>query len=145
MSSVPIYQIRCPNGHTIEMPETILEGILRHLQGSYTGEPVLNFVCSECKTAFHYDYQNTEPVEWTDAPRQISEFHVLSVQSGCDGSNCIAHVVLVAIRSRDNSEQSILLETKEWNVSGITCKRGYRALPIGTPKRSGIQFFAGCL
>lgn len=127
------------------MPKTILEGIVRHLRGSYTSEPVLNFVCPECKTASHYDYQHTEPVGWTDAPRKISEFHVLSVESGCDGSNCIDHVVLVAVRSRDKSEQSILLETTDWNVSGITCKRGYRALPIGTPKRSGIQFFAGGL
>ena len=61
MSSVPIYQIGCPHGHTIELPETILEGIIQHLRGSYTDEPVLNFVCSDCKTAFHFDYQNTEP------------------------------------------------------------------------------------
>jgi hypothetical protein len=145
MSLVEVYEIRCPDGHTIELPETILNGIVRHLQGSYTGNPVLNFVCSECKTAFYFDYQKREPAGWTDAPRQISEFHVLSVQSGCDGSNCIDHVVLVAIRSRDNSEQSILQETKEWNVAGITCNSGYRALPIGTPKRSGIQFYAGGL
>ena len=58
MSPVPIYQIGCPNGHTTDLPETMLEGIIQHLRGSYTGEPVLNFVCSECKTAFHYDYQN---------------------------------------------------------------------------------------
>ena len=145
MSSVPIYQIGCPNGHTIELPETILEGIIQHLRGSYTGEPVLNFVCSDCKTAFHFDYQNRVPVGHTDAPCQISEFHVLSVQSGCDGSNCIDHVVFVAVRNRDKSEQSIHLEINEWNVSGIKCKRGFQALPIGTPKHSWIQFFAGGL
>ena len=74
MPLVAIYEIRCPNGHTIELPETILEGIIRHLQGSYTGEPVLNFVCSDCKTAFHFDYQNRVPVGHTDEPRRISEF-----------------------------------------------------------------------
>lgn len=75
MSSIALYEIRCPNGHTIELPETILEGIIQHLQGSYADEPVLNFVCSDCKTAFHFDYQNREPVGHTDAPRRISEFH----------------------------------------------------------------------
>ncbi len=58
MSLVAIYELRCPSGHTIELPETILEGIIQHLRESYTDEPGLNFVCSECKTAFHYDYQN---------------------------------------------------------------------------------------
>ena len=140
MSSVAIYEMRCPSGHTTELPETILEGIIQHLRGTYTGEPVLNFVCSECKTAFRYDYQNTEPVGLTDAPRQISEFHVWSVQGGCDGSNCGHHVVLVAVRNRDMSEESFQQETKTWDVSGITCERGYQALPIGTPKQSGIQF-----
>jgi hypothetical protein len=145
MSSVPIYQIGCPDGHTIELPETILEGIILHLRGSYAGDPVLNFVCSDCKTAFHFDYQNRVPVGHTDAPRQISEFHVLSVQTGCDDSYCGDHVVLVAVRSRDMSEESLQQETKTWKVSGIKCKSGYQALPIGTPKRSSIQFFAGRL
>jgi hypothetical protein len=145
MSSVPIYQIGCPNGHTTELPETILEGIIQHLQGSYASEPVLNFVCSECKTAFHCDYQNTEPVGWTDAPRRISEFHVTSVQGPCDGSNCSDHVVLVAVRNRDTTQESIEQEKKIWNVSGIKCEGGYQALPIGTPKHSWIQFSAGGL
>jgi hypothetical protein len=145
MSLVAIHEIRCPDGHTIELPETILEGITRHLRESYTGEPVLNFVCSECKTAFHFDYQKREPAGWTDAPRQISEFHVLSVQTGCDGSNCGDHVELVAVRNRDMSEESIHQEMKKWTVSGVTCKRGYRTLPIGTPKCSWIQPFAGSL
>jgi len=145
MSLVAIYEIRCPNGHTIELPETILEGIIRHLQGTYTGGPVLNFVCSECKTAFHYDYPNTEPGGWTGAPRQISEFHVLSVQGLCGGGSCQEHVLLVAVRSRDMTEESLQREPKEWNVSGIMCKGGFQALPIGTPKRSSIQFFAGGL
>jgi hypothetical protein len=145
MSSVPIYQIGCPNGHTTELPETILEGIIQHLRGSYTGEPVLNFVCSDCKIAFHFDYQNRVRAGQTDAPRHLSEFHVLSVQSGCDGSNCTEHVVLVAVRNRDRSEESVLEERKAWNVSGITCKRGYQALPIGTPKPSWIQFSARSL
>jgi hypothetical protein len=145
MSSVAIYQIGCPRGHTIELPETILEGILLHLRGSYKGEPVLNFVCSECKTAFHYDYPNTEPAGWTDAPRQISEFHVLSVQTGCDDSYCGEHVVLVAVRNLDISAESLEQEKKTWNVSGVKCKNGYQALPIGTPKRSSFQFFAGSL
>jgi hypothetical protein len=145
MSSVPIYQIGCPNGHTIDLPGTILEGITHHLRGSYAGEPVLNFVCSECKTASRFDWQNTEPVGWTDAPRQIAEFHILSVQSGCDGSSCGDHVVLVAVRNRDRSEESVLEEKREWDVSRITCTRGFHALPMGTPKRSDIQFFAGGL
>lgn len=145
MNSVPIYQIGCPNGHTIELPETILEGIIQHLRGSYTGEPVLNFVCSDCKTAFHFDYQNRVRVGQTDAPRHLSEFHVMSVQSGCDGSNCIDHVVLVAVRSRDISEESVQQETKTWNVAGVTCESGYQALPIGTPKHSWIQFSASGL
>lgn len=141
MALVALYQIGCPNGHTTELPETILEGIILHLQGSYTGEPVLNFVCSECKTAFHYDYPNTEPAGWTDAPRQISEFHVMSVQMLCDGSNCIDHVVLVAVRSHDTTQESIHQERSTWNVSGIKCKRGFRTLPFGTPKQSYIQPF----
>jgi hypothetical protein len=141
MKLVALYEIRCPNGHTIELPETILEGIIRHLQASYTGEPVLNFVCSVCKTAFHFDYPNRVRVGQTDAPRHLSEFHVLSVQSGCEKSYCGDHVVLVAVRSRDMSEQSILLETIEWDVSAITCKRGYHARPIGAPKHPGLQFF----
>jgi hypothetical protein len=145
MSRVPIYEIRCPIGHTSEMPETILEGIIRHLQGSYTGEHVLNFVCSECKTAFHFDYQNTEPAGWTDAPRQISEFHVLSVQSGCDGSNCEDHVILVAIRTRDMTEESVLQEKQIWNVSDAKCKSGFQALPLGTSKRPVFQFFSSGL
>jgi len=138
MNLVAIYEIRCPNGHTIELPETILEGIIQHLQWSYTDEPVLNFVCSDCKTAFHFDYQNRVPVGQTDAPRRILEFHVLSLQSGCDGSNCTDHVVFVAVRSPDISQQSILLETIEWDVSGITCKRGYHARPVGVLKQSWI-------
>lgn len=141
MPLVAIYEIRCPNGHTIELPETILEGILQHLRWSYMGEPVLNFVCSDCKTAIHFDYQNRVPVGHTDAPRQISEFHVLSVQSGCDDSNCADHVVLVAVRNRDMSEESIQQETKTWNVSGVKCESGYQALPIGTPKGSCTPVF----
>jgi len=141
MALVAIYEIRCPSGHTIELPETILEGIIQHLRGSYTGEPVLNFVCSECKTAFHFDYLNRVRAGQTDAPRHLSEFHVLSVQTGCDGSNCTHHVVLVAVRNRDRSEQAIHEEVKEWNVSGITCERGFRALPIGTAKQSWIHPF----
>jgi hypothetical protein len=139
MSTVAVYEIRCPDGHTIELPETILEGITRHLRWSYRGEPVLNFVCSDCKTAFLFDYQNTEPAGQTDAPRQISEFHILSVQTGCDGSNCIEHVLLVAVRGLDKSAESILEEAKMWNVSGVACKRGYPCLPIGTPKWSWLN------
>ncbi len=139
MPLVAIYEIRCPNGHTIELPETILEGIIRHLRGSYRGEPVLNFVCSDCKTAFHFDYQNTEPSGWTDAQRQISEFHVMSVQTGCDDNYCPEHVVLVAVRSRDMSAESLEQEKKAWNVSGVKCKRGNQALPIGAPKNSAFQ------
>jgi hypothetical protein len=131
MALIAIYEIRCPSGHTIYLHETILEGIIQHLQASYTGEPVLNFVCSECKTAFHFDYAKREPAGWTDAPRQISEFHVLSVQTGCDGTGCGDHVMLVAVRSRDISEQSILLEREGWNVSAIKCKRGFHPLPFG--------------
>jgi hypothetical protein len=134
MELVALYEIHCPNGHTTELPETILEEIIQHLRWTYTGDPVLNFVCSECKTAFHYDYPNMEPAGWTDAPRQISDFHVMSVQSGCDGSNCIDHVLLVAVRSRDTSAESIQREKESWKVSGITCKRRYSALPIGSPK-----------
>jgi hypothetical protein len=145
MSSVPIYKIDCPNGHTIELPETIIEGIIQHLRGSYSGESVLNFVCSECKTAFYYDYQNAEPSGRTDAPRQISEFHVLSVECGCDGSNCIDNAVLVAIRSRDMSEESVQQETKTWNVSGAKRKSGFHALPFGISKHPPFQFFAGGL
>jgi len=43
------------------------------------------------------------------------------------------------------SEESVQQEPKTWNVSGVTCKSGYRALPIGTPKRPYIQFFSGGL
>jgi len=143
MPSVAVYEIRCLNGHTTELPETILEGIIQHLRGSYTGEPVLNFVCSECKTAFHYDYPNRVRAGLTDAPRHLSEFHVLSVQSGCDGNNCVDHVILVAVRSRDMSEESVQLEPKTWDVSGVQCNSGYRALPIGTPKHSWIHFAGG--
>ena len=131
MALIAIYEIRCPHGHTIDLPETILEEIIRHLQESYTDEPVLNFVCSECKTAFHFDYQNRAPAGWTDVPRQISEFRIMSVQSGCDGIGCLDHVLLVAVRNRDTSEQSILLEREGWNVSGIKCKREFHALPFG--------------
>jgi hypothetical protein len=131
MSSVPIYQIDCPHGHAIEMPETILDGIIQHLRGSYRGEPVLNFVCSECKTAFHFDYPNRVRVGQTDAPRHLSEFRVLSVQTGCDDNYCVDHVVLIAVRNRDMSEESIRQETKTWNVSGARCKSGFPALPIG--------------
>lgn len=130
MSIVAIYKIGCPNGHTIELPETILEGIIQYLRGLYAGEPVLNFVCSECKTAFHFDYQNTEPAGWTDVPRRISEFQLASVQTGCDGRGCGEHVTLVALRSRDTSPESIQSEKKEWNVSGVKCERGYRAVLV---------------
>jgi hypothetical protein len=130
MALTAIFEIRCPNGHTIDLPETILEGIIQHLRGSYADEPVLNFVCSECKTAFHFDYQNRVPAGWTDAPRQISEFRVMSVQSGCDGSNCIDHIVLTAVRSRDISEEAMFQEKDLWNVSEIKCRRGKRALPL---------------
>lgn len=140
MASVALYEIRCPRGHTVELPETILEGILQHLEGSYTDEPALNFVCSDCKTAFRFDYPSRQPARWTDVPRRISEFHVLSVQTGCDGSNCTDHVLLVAVRNRDVSEESIQQEVRTWNVAGVTCARGYLALPMGTPKSAWIQF-----
>jgi len=134
MSSVSVYQIACPSGHSTELPETILEGIIQHLRGSYTGEPVLNFVCSDCKTAFHFDYPNRTRVGQTDAPRHLSEFHVLSVQSGCDGRDCVDHILLVAVRNRDISGETVQQESKTWNVSGVKCKSGHRALPIGEPK-----------
>src|SRR5262249_38148515 len=136
MSSVAIHQIRCPNGHTIELPETILEEIIQHLQGSYTDEPALNFVCSDCKTAFHFDYQNNEPVGQTDVPRRISEFRVCSVQISCDGSYCGDHVVLTAVRNFDTSAEAIHQEAKEWNVSGVRCESGHPGLPMGKRKEA---------
>ena|SRR5437879_639313 len=114
MTLVALYEIACPSGHTISLPETILDKIIPHLQASDKDAPVLNFVCSECKTAFHFDYQNREPAGVTDAPRQISEFHVCVVQTGCDGSNCIAPVELIAVRTRDMSEESIQRELNSW-------------------------------
>jgi hypothetical protein len=138
MNLIAIYEIRCPNEHAIELPETILEGIIRHLQWSYTDEPVLNFVCSECKTAFHFDYQNTEPAGWTDAPRRIEEFRIMSVQTPCDGSNCDDHVLLVAVRNLAMSEESIHEEKNTWNISGVTCKSRNHALPMGTLKWTSI-------
>jgi hypothetical protein len=145
MSLVAIYEIRCPNGHATELPETILEGIIHYLQVTYTGVHPLNFVCSECKTAFHFDYPNRVPVGHTDAPRRISEFHVATVQCECDGSNCGDHVALVALRSRDITVEAIELEKKVWNISGAKCERGYRALPLGTHKYPPIQYFGGSL
>jgi|SRR5579872_1370908 len=145
MSSVPIYQIACPNGHTTQLPETILDKIIPHLQESDRKDPVLNFVCSDCKTAFHFDYQNRARAGSTNAPHRIEEFHVCVVQTGCDGSNCADHVELIAVRNRDISEESIQQEMKMWNVSAVKCKGGRRALPMGTPKRSWIQPFAGGL
>jgi hypothetical protein len=143
MSLVAIYEIRCPDGHAIELPETILDRIILHLQESDKGDPVLNFVCSDCKTAFCFDYRNRERVGSTDAPRRVEEFRVSLVQTGCDGSNCADHIELIAVRNRDITEESIQQELKTWNVSGVKCKSNRKALPIGTVKRSWIQPFAG--
>jgi hypothetical protein len=143
MGLVAIYEIRCPNGHATELPETILDRMILHLQESDRGDPVLNFVCSDCKTGFRFDYQNKERVGLTDAPRRIEEFRVCFVQTGCDGSNCGDHVELIAARNRDITEESIQQELKTWNVSGVKCKSNRKTLPIGTPKHSWIQPFAG--
>lgn len=142
MAIVALYEIRCPDGHTSEMPETILEGIIQHLLASYTGEPVLNFVCSECKTAFHFDYPNRERVGQTDVPRRLSEFQITSVQTGCDGSNCEAPVTLVAVRNRDISAEATREEAKGWDVSGVRCESGHPALPVGTGKNCPSQYFS---
>ncbi len=82
MTIVALYGVRCPNGHAIDLPETILDGIIRHLQESDRGDPILNFVCSECRTAFRFDYQNRERTGQNEAPRHLSEFHVMIVQTG---------------------------------------------------------------
>ena len=130
MKAVPIYDISCPNGHTISLPETILGKIVQHLILSARGKPLLNFVCTQCKTAFHFDYQNRQPAGETEEPRQLSEFQICIATTGCSSSNCIVPVELIAVRSClwNETHFSLDLQGPERTI-----------LPIGAPPAFGLS------
>jgi len=58
MTLVGRYELACPNEHTTFLPEGTLRRIADNLLDR--ADPQITFICSQCKTAFRFDYLNSD-------------------------------------------------------------------------------------
>ncbi len=124
MAIVARYEIACPCGETISLTETTLAKIIQHLQWSDKDERLVNFVCSRCKTAFRYDYQNRKPVGVIDAHPQSSGHSIGVLSLKCSNSNCVADIKLIAVRRSGTTIEAMQEELQGWKISESRCGQG---------------------
>src|SRR5712692_1608528 len=105
MSLVARYEISCSNGHTISLTERILQEIVDNLQELDTVAPVVTFVCSQCKTAFRFDYLNRKSAGVIDEPPRSSKPFVWIVTIKCGDTRCGFPLELVAVRNSDTTQE----------------------------------------
>ena len=117
------YVAQCPNcGLSISLLETNLAEIIRNRQVSATGEPLLLFVCQQCKNCFPWDYHNRKAAGLlTERPQTRAPLFYMAVLAECENTDCEAQVELIAIRPHGTTEEQILEERKTWKADDVRC------------------------
>ena len=132
---VALYTIQCRHcGQSISLPETMLVQVVRDRMAADTGEPFLVLVCSRCKHAQRYNYEERSPAwEMTAEPTRSPTQHdpiVALFRARCVDSNCTGEVELIAVRDAGTTREQVLQERREWHIEGIYCPFGHPLLPL---------------
>jgi hypothetical protein len=132
------YEIPCPNGHITVLLEKTVQQITANLQGLSSVAPRIAFVCSECRTAFRFDYTDWKSAEGIDDPPQNAVPFVCIVTTKCGHEYCGFPVELVAVRTRDGSDEVLQerfhAEFRSWDKTKMLCERdhgGHSAASLG--------------
>src|ERR1017187_7805947 len=116
-----LYVIPCPRcGTNISLLETNLVGIIRNRRVSTTGEPILTFVCQQCKNCFQWDYHKRKSVGlFPEPPQNTAHPVVFSTVAECENGDCEAQVEVIAIRSPGTTREQIDAERPSWRADDI--------------------------
>jgi hypothetical protein len=121
------YDIPCPNGHTTVLLENNLQQITDNLQELDRAAPQITFVCSQCKTAFRFDYLNRKPAGVIDAHLQNPKPLICVVTTRCGKEHCGFPAESVAVRicetSLERCQELFHAEVETWDKTKLLCER----------------------